>query len=409
MSKRAGSVSKYQTKTGKSRRDGEGKSKRAELWRYRFDADASDGTRRQMSAAGFTTRAAALNAMRARIEEYERPPQAAPPEPEPKETLADWVRAWLRDYAPQRCTPKTIERYQQLASYILDATDGEPAALAATPLDALTPAEVERTLYALLRIKAKRKEHLSPKSVREIAGVLSVSLNKAFRLGKILVNPLLRVELPKAATVKARSLTPDEIQQLRSACAGDWTFTFVELALATGARRGELLALTWPDVDWLTATLTVSKSVEETEADGIRIKTPKNGRPRKFRIGPTAIAALRFLHEQQQEYRRLYGEQYQHHDLVFSLPDGSYFLPHLVSQTIRRRVKKAGIKNASLHTLRHTHASILLSKNVPLPAVSARLGHADTNITARVYSHFLPEDDARAADAWEAVIRRPVQ
>ena len=67
-------------------------------------------------------------------------------------------------------------------------------------------------------------------------------------------------------------------------------------------------------------------------------------------------------------------------------------------------MQKAGIANASLHTLRHTPASILLSRGVPLPAVSARLGHADTSITARIYSHLLPDDDARAADAYEAEI-----
>jgi integrase len=94
-------------------------------------------------------------------------------------------------------------------------------------------------------------------------------------------------------------------------------------------------------------------------------------------------------------------------DIVFCQPDGSYLWPHLVSQTIVRRLGKAGIENASLHTLRHTHASNLLSKGVPLPAVSARLGHADTNITARIYSHALPDDDQRAADTWESVVKAP--
>jgi integrase len=75
-----------------------------------------------------------------------------------------------------------------------------------------------------------------------------------------------------------------------------------------------------------------------------------------------------------------------------------------VSQTIVRRLEKAGIPDASLHTLRHTHASHLLSRGVPLPAVSARLGHADVNITARLYSHALPLDDRRAADQWDALL-----
>jgi integrase len=112
--------------------------------------------------------------------------------------------------------------------------------------------------------------------------------------------------------------------------------------------------------------------------------------------------------EQQQEYRRLYGSDYHENNLVFCWPDGSFLPPHKVTQTVVRRMRKAGIKDASLHTLRHTHASNLLSKGVPLPTVSSRLGHSDTNITARIYSHALPDDDMRAADAWESV-RGPVQ
>lgn len=89
----------------------------------------------------------------------------------------------------------------------------------------------------------------------------------------------------------------------------------------------------------------------------------------------------------------------------FRRPDGSPLDPALVSQTIVRRLKKAGIKGSSLHTL----ASHLFSNGVPLTAVSARLGHSDVNVTARTYSHMLPDDDARAADAWEKVIGRQIQ
>jgi integrase len=197
------------------------------------------------------------------------------------------------------------------------------------------------------------------------------------------------------------------VQRLRDACRGDWTFTFIEIALATDARRGELLALEWPDVDWMNNTLIVSKSVEQT-AEGLRIKRPKNGKPRKFRIGQSALAALRLQQDQQNECRRLCGPDYKN-NLVFSQPGGSYLWPHLVSQTIIRRIQKAGIENASLHSLRHTHASGLLSKGVPLPTVSARLGHADVNITARIYSHALPDDDTRAADTWDTIVKGPVQ
>jgi integrase len=377
------------------------------LWRYQFEGEPAEKKRRRFTKAGFATRKEASNALSAAVKDYdEEKPFTI--DPAPKETVADWVRTWLRDYAPERCQPKTLERYVGLANYILKAAEGEPAKLAMTPLDQVDHKIVESALRALLHAKAKRREHLSPKTIREIAGVLSVSLNEAFRLEKITINPLLRVKLPKVERSDARSLTPEEIQKLRESCRVDWTFTLVDLALATGARRGELLALTWSDVDWLNSTLTVSKSLEETRG-GLRAKSPKNGKTRRFSIGQSVIAALRFQQTRQNEHRRLCGEAYEKHDLILCQPGGTHFSPDLVSQAICRRMRKAGIKDASLHTLRHTHASSLISRGVPLPAVSVRLGHADPNITARIYSHALPQDDVRAADAWEDVARGPVQ
>jgi integrase len=391
MGSKAGCVSKYTTKAG------------ARLWRYRFDGDPVEGKRNVIGKRGFTTRGAAAAAMHAAMDPYRGGKAVPAPEPPPKETLADWLRVWLRDYAPQRCSPKTLERYHQLAGYILGTTQGECGRLAAVPLVAADHVIIEAAMYELFRTPSKRREHLSAKSVREVAGLLGAALKKAFKIGKITINPMLRVELPKLERPKTRSLDPDEVRRLRDACRGDWTFPFVEVALATACRRGELLALTWSDIHWASNTISVSKSLEETKA-GLRIKGTKSEKPRKFRIGQAAVAALRFQQEQQEVCRQQFGADYKEGDLVFCGPDGGFLSPILVSQTIARRMRKAGIQGASLHTLRHTHASTLLSKGVPLPAVSVRLGHADVNITARVYSHALPDDDARAADTWDKAV-----
>ena len=243
-------------------------------------------------------------------------------------------------------------------------------------------------------------------AVRHVGGLLHVALNKAFKLELIQVNPMLRVELPSVEKQDARSLTPDEIHGLREVCRGDWTFTLVELALATGARRGELLAVQWADLNWISGVLTISKSLEQTAA-GLRVKRPKNGKQRPCQLPQSALTALRFQREQQQEHRRLFSTDYNNLDLILCEPDGNYHQPDLVSQVVIRRLRKASVKNGSLHTLRHSHASNLLSRGVPLPAVSARLGHSDTNVTARIYAHALPADDQRAADTWDAIINGP--
>jgi integrase len=126
--------------------------------------------------------------------------------------------------------------------------------------------------------------------VRHVAALLNVALNKAFRLDLIAVNPMLKVEQPTAESRDARSLTPEEIKALHAACRGDWTFALVEVALASGARRGELLALQWSDVDWAARILVISKSLEQTAA-GLRVKSTKTKKPRRFQLCQSAITA----------------------------------------------------------------------------------------------------------------------
>ncbi len=154
--------------------------------------------------------------------------------------------------------------------------------------------------------------------------------------------------------------------------------------------------------------LTVSKSLEQTKA-GLRVKSTKSKKPRHFRLPQTTILALRFQREQQTENQRLFGADYRDLGLIFAAPNGDHLKPDLVSQVIVRRLREAGIKDASMHSLRHSHASNLISRGVPVPAVSARLGHADVSITNRIYAHAIPDDDLRAADEWDGLLDGPVQ
>ena len=238
--------------------------------------------------------------------------------------------------------------------------------------------------------------------------VLSAALSEAVALEMLPANPMLRLKgLPASEPTVALSLTPDEIHALRDVCRSDWTFGLVEVALASGARRGELLALQWADTDWAARFLSVNKSLEQTAA-GLRVNGTKGKKPRRFQLSQGTIVALQFLQDQQKESRRLFSGDYHDHDLIFAEPNGDYLQPDLVSQTIMRRLQKAGIENTSLHSLRHSNATNLLSKGVPLSAVSARLGHADPSTTNRIYNHALPTDDRRAADEWDEIIG-PVQ
>lgn len=306
-------------------------------------------------------------------------------------SLAAWLDRWLEVYAPLRCSMKTIERYRELAEYVVRGATDKLAAVASTKVSNLQHTALEPALLSLLEAPAVRCDHLSTRTLRHIASVVCAALNKAWLLDLIPANPMLKVELPGIDPREVRALSPVEISALRDSCRGDWMFAFVELALATGCRRGELLALEWSDVNWTARSISVSKSVEQTRA-GLRIKCTKGKRPRMFTLPVIAIEAL--------QSQKLVT----HGRLIFPDEVGDYLKPDLVSQLIVRRIRKAGIPDASLHSLRHAHATNLLSRGVPLPVISARLGHANPNVTARIYCHALALDDQRAADEWDRMV-----
>ncbi len=114
-----------------------------------------------------------------------------------------------------------------------------------------------------------------------------------------------------------------------------------------------------------------------------------------------ALNALQDYQAEQNRDRELYGETYQDNQLVFCRPDGGYYKPDKISVRVTELSAKAGLKGARLHSLRHSHASELLSKGAPIPTVAKRLGHANANVTLAIYSHALKAGELAAAKIWD--------
>jgi integrase len=379
-------------------------------WRYRlFLGRDENGKQRRDGAAGFAREADAAAAMNIKIAELTAKENNVAPPPSTEITVAMWLTDWLENNAAQECEHSTVARYRQLAGYITAAdAPKEMIALAAMPLANVRRSQVKLALRALKKAKAIRRAHLSESSVKHVRGLLSSAFSAAADQELVTANPLLGMKLKGLSSgqrKKARSLTEEEIQRLRAVCLGDWTLAPVEVKLASGIRRGELLGLQWSRLNWTTRELTIAESLEQTKEHGIQVKSTKGRESRTIKLGSSAIATLRFHREQQAEHQRLFGRDYRADlDLIFCEPNGDYLDPALFSQVIARRMKKAKISGASAHSLRHTHATHLLSRGVPLATVSERLGHKDQMTTLRIYSHALPRDANRAAEAWDSVI-----
>ena len=305
----------------------------------------------------------------------------------------------MAEHATRRCAPKTAERYQQLGEYAVRH-------FGSTLIDRLGSMDLETAFNALHDHGGQVSKNfpagkpLSARTVRHVAFLVHGCLEKAVRWQLINRNPMDSVDLPRFVKTEPKVLDKSRIAEVLSHAKTTRLFPLLVLAASTGARRGELLALTWSDIDFGTGVMEISKSLEQTDA-GLRIKSTKSTKPRRFSVPAGALAVLEEHRVEQDRCRELYGADYQDADLVFCRPDGAYYVPDRIGARVSELMAKAGLKGATLHSLRHSHASELLSQHIPIPAISKRLGHAGPHITMSIYAHAMEADELAAAQIWD--------
>jgi integrase len=374
------------------------------VWYYSFDLPGSGRQdRHRAKESGFATKREAEDAERKRRTEEEQrydlanagsSVAAALPH-----TLATLLAEFFRQHAEEKLAPKTVERYRELVSYL------DPTLLRMT-LAEIGPLHMSREWSRLLKSgghtrRDKTPRPLSAKSVRNIAGVVSSAFARAIRWGLISINPVTNSEAPKVKRHRGIAFTPSQQRMAIDAATSPWCLrTYLEMVAATGCRRGEVLALRWSDVQ--DGRAMVARSLTQTRAV-LEFKGTKTDKPRPVSLPTSAIAALDVHRKQQDGFRHQFGPDYRTDlDLIFANPDGTPFKPDSISAAVSllfRRLKLP--KGASLHSLRHTHTSHLLASGVPLPAVSARLGHGSIRTTQEIYSHMIHGQDDEAARKWE--------
>lgn len=379
------------------------------VWCFELDAGEDENGRRiRISRAGFD-READADAELTRLKQEKTEGLLVRPAPR---TFGEFMQEWLREHAEQNCAPKTVERYRQLAGYVLPQ-------LGNVRLQDISTLMLERLYNALRKSGGKQKRHrkagekeqpapLSVKTVRNIAGLVHVALETAVRWKLLKVNPAHACELPKYQRPEARALDPAQTEWYLAAARGDWLYPILLMGAATGARRGELLALRWPDLTLSPAppVVNISRSLEQTRT-GLRIKAPKNGKTRALALPAITVEALAVHRQQQDEYRRQFGQDYRTDlDLVFATPEGDYLKPDSVTAKACLLARKCGLKGISLHSLRHSHGSQLLAAGASLPTVSKRLGHSSVYVTATVYSHSFSQDEVAAAELWNTTMQK---
>jgi integrase len=357
-------------------------------WQLKFDVPSVDGRRQQRYATVRGSYQEAQKELTRLLGEKDAGNLADPT----NTTVAEYSRQWLTSTHEQ--SPKTLERYSQLIELQVIPH------LGAHKLQKLAPEHVQQWHGALIG------EGLSRRTVGHAHRVLRLVLQCAVKNKSLTRNVATVHAPPKVEEGEIEILSPTQIADVLAKLDGHTLFPIVSLALATGMRRGELLALQWGDIDLDGGTLRVERSIEETKL-GLRLKPPKTKRGRRNISLPTeTVAVLRALKIKQLEFRLALGVgNIAPETLVFGTLEGDLVRPRNLSKTWWRARGALKLPGVSFHAFRHSHASILIRSGVDVITVSRRLGHANASITLNVYGHLIEGADAAAAKAMEGVLK----
>jgi integrase len=307
--------------------------------------------------------------------------------------VGEYLERWLVDSVLDTVRPTTYERYEQIVRIHV-----RPA-LGSVKLKNLTPVHV-RGLY-----REKLEAGLSARTVQYIHVTLHKALKQAVQDGLIPRNATEAVKAPQVRREEMRPLSGDQVKVLLEVARGDRLEALYVLAIHTGLRQGELLGLKWEDVDLESGTLRVRRTLVTAKGGPVLTAPKTKGGRRSVKLTQGAVEALRsHLKHQLQEIDRA-GSLWRENGLMFASESGEPLdRRYLTSCRYKALLKRAELPMIRFHDLRHTCATLLLSKNVNPKIVSEMLGHASIAITLDTYSHVLPNMRDQAAAAMEEAL-----
>ncbi|HEX6876457.1 MAG TPA: site-specific integrase [Nocardioidaceae bacterium] len=308
-------------------------------------------------------------------------------------SFAAFVGAWLTAVQPS-LRPGTWRRYEQYAR--LHAVP----ALGHLPLCGVTPMQLQ-LLYA-----ERLAAGCSPTSVRHLHRFLHRVFADAVRWRAAPNNPVEQANPPRVRRHEIRPLTAEQARRLLAGARGDRREALYVVALTTGMRQGELLALRWADVDLAAGRLAVRGSLHRDAGGGWTIQEPKTARSRRpVVLAPVAVRALAEHRHRQDAERRAAGARWEDTDFVFTNRVGRPLSSqNLVQRDFHPLLRRLGLPRVRFHDLRHTAATLLLQQGVHPKVVSEMLGHADVGVTLDIYSHVSPALHEAAAFALGALL-----
>ena len=321
--------------------------------------------------------------------------------------LSDWLDSWMTDYSGDK-------KYSTMKHYRAACETHIKPRLGDVPLSKLNAVMVQK-FYNSLSHPEDGEKALSPKTVKNVHGILSKAMSQAVRNGLIKFNPCEGAVLPKVSKKEIRPLSNEQVKGLLELADSDEVYgILLKLIVLTGLREAEAMGLTWDCVDFEKGTILVNKQLQKRpkSAGGMVFSSLKNGKPRLLRPAPYVMQLLRQRQEQQRKQRLEAGEAWEEwHDaqvkgsLVFTTLTGSYLSPQTVYNHFKVMAAKLGVPNARVHDLRHTFAVLSLENGDDIKTVQGNLGHATAAFTLDVYGHVSDSMQKASAERMERFVQ----
>jgi integrase len=294
--------------------------------------------------------------------------------------LGGYLDRWLADSVKDTVRLTTYQGYERICRLHIKPSLGR------VRLKDLTVVHV-RGLY-----KERLEAGLAPRMVQLVHVTLHKALKQAVADGLIPRNVTEVVKAPQPEKKEIRPLSPKQARTLLEAVKGDRLETLYVLAVTTGMRQGELLGLKWKDVDLETGTVQVRRTLSTRTGKGVTFSPPKTAKGRRsIKLPEVAKISLSKHRNVQLEKRTNLAGLWEDSGLVFTTRVGTpQGRQELVTRSFKPLLQKAGLPDIRFHDLRHTCATLLLSKGVHAKFVQELLGHATISITLDTYSHVLP-------------------
>jgi integrase len=310
-----------------------------------------------------------------------------------RQTIEQYLSSWL-EKMKHIVRYSTWIRYQNFVRHVVPI-------IGRVSLAKLAPQHLQ-ALYT-----TKLDEGLSPTTVNHLHAMLHKVFDDALRLGLVPRNITDMVDPPRMNHHQITTLSPTEAKQLLKAAHGDRLEALYVLALSTGMRQGELLALRWHDVDLDNSLLHVWATLQFAHGQFVFSEPKTTYSRRRVRLSRVAVKALEQHRINQLTEREKVGDAWdESFDLVFPNSIGRPFNnSNLIIREFAPLLERARLPRIRFHDLRHTAATLLLLRGINPKVVSEMLGHSHVSITLALYSHVIPDMQQAAADTMDAVLR----